>query len=1377
MAVTRLTAVPNEEELTTLPGNVHPLARAEFDRGAVPDELPMEHIIMMLQRTPDQEMALHARIDQMHNHQSPLFHKWLSTEQVGSCYGAADADIATISNWLQSKGFKVDSVPAGKTLLIFSGTAGQVRDAFHTEMHYLNVDGKQHIANMSAPQVPAAFASVIAGFRSLHDFFPKPTMRPLGMVKRDPKTGKTHLVDPKNASPLENLASKSKGSPNPDVYFSGDNDQDLGPQDFYTIYNESPLLNGTSCGGGACNGAGQSIGVIEETDVCGGQTGTSPDNCAGADDLGAFRSQFGLPAANINYLFGIPSYCSDPGVQGPNGTGEEGEADLDVQWSGAVAPGASLYYVACASTESSAGVDLAATYAVNNLASTLSSFSLSYGICESTLPAYGFGANSFYNALWEQAAAQGQTVVISSGDSGDDTCDRDAEGATSGWNVNGLASTPYDVATGGTDFSDNYSSGFGNLTAGGPYWNANGTSPYGSALSYIPETTWNGTCASTMLTGYIAFAFNKTYTPEGDCNSATPFGADFTSVGPAGGGGISSLYSIPTWQSVYGVGLSTNNSSSTMRNVPDVSMFASNGVWNHSLLLCESDAVSGTGGGTPCDYSATTEPEFMAAGGTSFVSPQINGLMALINQANPSGNPAQPTRQGQANYTFYALAAHEFGTPGAENVSTTAPSVLTCESNYLAIAAYSSVFPSCIFYDINRTPLINTQECSGTDGTSCIVDGNQMPCVTGDTDCFTATSGDTYGILSISTSSFEPAWYQSAGYNDAVGLGSVNIANLVANWNSSTWITQYGSSTALATSASSIVANSSVTLTATVTATGRGATVSPAGVVEFFIGSTAGTLLGSGPIVQTCTGSGASVSCDGVATLNVAGTSLSIGSNSIIAYFEGDGANDAPSTSASQGVTVTGSPAILQTPAPGLTTILGASNVAFTWSAGVAVTEYQLGIGTVAGGQDLFLYKGTATTATASSLPANGVEVYATLYSKIGGVWQSNAYVYTESGTPTAAVLQSPTPGLSTILGANNVLFTWSKGVDVTDYQFNLSAVKAGGSELYTYKGTLTSATVSSIPANGVTVYARLYSYLQGAWQYTDYQYTESGTPTPAVLQSPTPGLTTILGANNVLFQWSKGTDVADYELNLSAVAAGGSELYSYKGTALSATATSLPAKGVKVYARLYSLINGAWQFNDYQYTESGTATPAVLQSPTPGLTTILGTSGVVFTWSTGTDVADYELNLSAVAAGGSELYSYKGTAVSATATSLPAKGVKVYARLYSLINGAWQFNDYQYTESGTATPAVLQSPTPGLTTVLGTSGVVFTWSTGTDVTDYQLNLSAVKAGNSELYSYKGTATTATAPSIPANGATVYARLYSLISGTWQFNDYQYTEQ
>jgi hypothetical protein len=473
----------------------------------------------------------------------------------------------------------------------------------------------------------------------------------------------------------------------------------------------------------------------------------------------------------------------------------------------------------------------------------------------------------------------------------------------------------------------------------------------------------------------------------------------------------------------------------------------------------------------------------------------------------------------------------------------------------------------------------------------------------------------------------------------------------------------------------------------------------------------------------------------------------------------------------------TAAPAVLKSPAPGVGTVLGTSNVAFQWTAGTGVTEYQLSLSAIAPGQsELFSYKGTAMTATAPMLPANGIPVYATLYSLIDGVWQSNNYLYTESGT-SPGLLKSPTPGLGTILGTSNVLFQWTTGAGVAEYQLSLSAIAAGASELYLYKGTATSATVPTLPGNGVTVYANLYSKINGVWLTEAYKYTEGGTPTPATLSSPTPGLGTKLGTSSVSFQWTPGVAVTDYQLNLSAIAKGASDLFSYKGTATSAVVPTIPANGVTVYATLYSDVKGTWQSKSYEYTESGTPTPAVMTSPTPGLSTILGTMSVLFEWNPGTSASEYQLNLSTIAQGGSELYLYKGTALSTTVPTLPANGVTVYATLYSNIDGVWLSNAYVYKESGTPTPAALTSPTPGLSTVLGTTNVLFQWSAGTSASEYQLNLSAIAPGDSELFSHKGTALSATAPTLPANGAKVYARLYSNIDGVWLHNDYVYTEQ
>jgi hypothetical protein len=223
----------------------------------------------------------------------------------------------------------------------------------------------------------------------------------------------------------------------------------------------------------------------------------------------------------------------------------------------------------------------------------------------------------------------------------------------------------------------------------------------------------------------------------------------------------------------------------------------------------------------------------------------------------------------------------------------------------------------------------------------------------------------------------------------------------------------------------------------------------------------------------------------------------------------------------------------------------------------------------------------------------------------------------------------------------------------------------------------------------------------------------------------------------------------------------------------------TLAADGATVYARLYSKINGVWQYNDYLYSESGSPTKATLTAPNPGLSTVLGTSNVAFQWSGGAGVTLYQLYLGTGGPGSSNLFISGGiSTTSVNVPTLPANGVTVNARLYSKINGAWQYNDYVYTESGSPTKGILTTPNPGLSTVLGTSNVLFQWNAGVGGTLYQLNLGTNGLGSSSLFSSGGIfATSVNVPTLPANGVTVYARLYSKINGVWQYNDYVYTEQ
>ncbi len=752
LASPRITAEVNERVLTTLAGNVHPLARPEYDRGRVADSLPMEHMVLLLQRSPEQEQALAERIEQMHTPRSSYFHQWLTAEDVGQCYGVADSDIGTVTSWLQSHGFQIDTVPAGKMMIVFSGTAGQVRTTFRTEIHNLNVRGEQHIANMSEPQVPAALAPVIAAFRSLNNFFPKPLVHFVGPIQRDSATGKWRLTNP-NAAQGE--SGPKGGGPSPLITFNNGEYTfyAVGPQDFYTIYDETPLLTDP----GPINGVGQTLAVVENSDV----------NPA---DVTSFRLQFGLPAypstpnpiqGGVNFTTGVSGFCADPGIV----SGSETEADLDVQWIGTTAPAAIINFVSCADTATSFGGDLSAIWVVNAFGSTVSAFSYSFGECESQL---GSGAG-FYNSLWQQAVAEGQTPVISVGDSGDDVCDqgngRGPHGqdiGETGLSVNGLASTPYNVAAGGTDFSDYYSNDIAD------YWNSNETSPYGSALSYIPEIAWNDSCGSTILYDYIGINYSNG--AEGLCNdTGHQIEEEYTTLN-GGSGGISNLYTIPSWQNVYGVGLSGNFTSTSNRNLPDVSLFAAEGLWDHLLMFCRSDLA-------PCDYWNGADSYALAAGGTSFVAPQLAGIVGLINQATLS-------RQGQANYALYALAAQEYGTPSDPNISTTAPSLYTCEGSNANVmprfGGNGAIFSACMFYNINRTA--NNANCLNGDNSGCVVNNNDQPCVTGTPNCYTNTQGDRYGLLSYSTSTFETAFPSSFGYSAATGLGSINIANLVLNW-------------------------------------------------------------------------------------------------------------------------------------------------------------------------------------------------------------------------------------------------------------------------------------------------------------------------------------------------------------------------------------------------------------------------------------------------------------------------------------------------------------------------------------------------------------------------------------------------------------------
>ena len=364
----RITQAVDMENLVTLQGNTHPLARPEYDQGAAPDSLPMERMLLVLQRSAEQEAALRKLLDEQQIKSSPNYHMWLTPEQFGQQFGPADADIQAVTDWLGSQGFQVSRVAAGRTVIEFSGTAGAVRQAFHTEIHKFVVNGEEHWANASDPQIPAALEPVVAGFASLNNFPRQPMIQRVGAFSRSKATGEVR--------PLFTYTGT-----NNETYYA------LGPTDFATIYNVLPLWNAGT------DGTGQTIAIVAESNI-------------NVQDVRDFRSLFGLPANDPQIIVDGP----DPGV---TETAGETEADLDVEWSGAVAKNATIELVVSETTESTSGVDLSALYIIdNNLAPVMSA---SYGACEAFL---GAGGNAFYSSLWEQGAAQGITILVAAGDRG-----------------------------------------------------------------------------------------------------------------------------------------------------------------------------------------------------------------------------------------------------------------------------------------------------------------------------------------------------------------------------------------------------------------------------------------------------------------------------------------------------------------------------------------------------------------------------------------------------------------------------------------------------------------------------------------------------------------------------------------------------------------------------------------------------------------------------------------------------------------------------------------------------------------------------------------------------------------------------------------------
>ena len=623
-------------------GNVHGLARPEFDLGRADGSRPLQGVSLAFRPSPAQQKDLDHFLAELANPKSPNFHKYLTPAQFGERFGLSLNDIAKITNWLQSQGFTNIQVANGRNQISFDGNIGQIESAFSLEMHNYAVDGVVHLANAGEPAIPAVLAGTVIGLGSLNDFAPKPRAKI-----------QSHLTS----------------------YVSGNHF--LTPADFATIYNINPLYSA------GADGTGQKIAVVGQSTVS-------------TTDLNKFRSAAGLPASTVTMTV-VPSTSTSARC-----SGDEGESDLDIEWSGGVAKKAQIIFIyaglvspdKCQSRTNN--VWNALQYAVDhNVAPFIST---SYGFCESGV---GNARATEIQGWAQQALLQGQTIVAASGDAGAADCESSSStSATQGLGVDVPASIPEVTGAGGNEFSGDTPACTTACPPGNdpPYWTAAGatTDTVSSALEYIPEMTWNDTAASISGGGGLS----------------------------ASGGGASMFFAKPGWQT--GLGVPPDGK----RDVPDISVSASN--FQDPYLVCSEDGPSTT----PCasGFRDSASGSFFAVGGTSASAPTLSAILALVNQY--IGN----TGMAPVNPTLYSLAGsnpsvfHDV-TSGDNKVPCTAPSTNcpsgTTQIGFSAGAGYDQVTglgsvdafamaQALSLFSLSAAPLSPASVAAGTNTTTTI---------------------------------------------------------------------------------------------------------------------------------------------------------------------------------------------------------------------------------------------------------------------------------------------------------------------------------------------------------------------------------------------------------------------------------------------------------------------------------------------------------------------------------------------------------------------------------------------------------------------------------------------------------------------------------
>lgn len=674
----RISASVSGAARISIPGSHAPVPHLASDAGQLKGSTPLGGMNLVFSRSDAQEQSLQQLLVAQQNASSPLYHKWLTPEQFATSFGMSDADLAAAKAWLEQEGFVVNGISRSHNRITFSGTAAQAAGAFGTALHNFTSDGQTYFAPVSDLSLPSALASVTQSVTGLSSFRPH-----------------SHVI---RKAPVAAEGSHFTSAQSGDHY--------LTPGDIKTIYDVTPAYSA------GYTGTGQTIAVMGQSAIV-------------LSDIENFQKAAGLtvkdPTLTLVPNSGTSTVYSD----------DESESDLDLEYSGAIATGATINFVYVGNNANYSVTD-SESYAVDNDLAPI--ISISYGDCE---PSLGSAEYANLNAVFEQAAAQGQTVIAAAGDDGSSDC---AEDNQSGLAVDFPASSQYVTGMGGSEFptadvaSTNTS-----------YWTAaSGSDVLASALAYIPEEAWNDSTTSGLSSG---------------------------------GGGVSIYTARPTWQTGV-MGIATG----TYRLVPDLSLTASPS--NSGFLYCSSDTSSGITGSCSNGFRDTSDIYLTVAGGTSFDAPIFAGMLALINQAQNA-----TAGQGVVNSTLYALAS-------------------------------SSTIYASAFHDI--------------------ISGNNE-CPAGYRYC--STPG-------------ESSYVAGTGYDEATGLGSIDLYKLLTTWSSTATTTSslVSSTTTLSSATATPASGTSDLITIKVASGSSFSTVTPTGTVTIAVDgttSTSATTLANGTATYT----------------------------------------------------------------------------------------------------------------------------------------------------------------------------------------------------------------------------------------------------------------------------------------------------------------------------------------------------------------------------------------------------------------------------------------------------------------------------------------------------------------------------------------------